>query len=55
MEGPDKVILVLRDGKIRVAKPKEITDNRTPPEVLEIIFLKEGGTWDSYIPDPLGR
>lgn len=55
MENAERIIFVLRDEKLREAKLNEITDNRIPPEVLEVITLRKDKIWTSFFPDPLGR
>lgn len=55
MKNSERIIFVLRDEKLREAKPDEITDNIIPPEVLEVIILRENGVWTNFFPDPLGR
>lgn len=54
-KGGEKTIFVLRDGRIRQPTPSELIRGEISPEVMEIIVLKEDGTWMNFFPDPLGR
>ncbi len=50
----EKVIFVLRDKKTREANSEEISQNRIPPDAMEVVVIKRDGTQENFFPSPMG-